>query len=86
MDKSTVKLVMKQPDVTTLTSLTPPPMIILPKEVMETFKNDIKSPEANIGLGPFMVEKWNPRHRRDVHANPNYYLKGKPYIQSPSTS
>lgn len=81
VDKSTVKLVMKQPDVTTLTSLMLPPMIILPKEVLETFKNDIKSPEANIGLGPFMVEKWNPDTGGTFVPNPNYYLKGKPYIQ-----
>ena len=56
-------------------------MVVLPREVIEVFKNDIKLPEANIGLGAFMVEKWNPDNGGTFVPNPNFYLKGKPYIQ-----
>lgn len=80
VDPLTVRLVTKQPDATVFSSLMTPPMVIWAKEMIEKSGNSLKLPDANIGLGPFMVEKWTAETGGTFVRNPNYYLKGQPYI------
>ncbi len=52
---------------------------ILPREVEEKFK-DFNRPEAMIGSGPFMLKSYQKGVQIAFERNPDYYVKGLPYL------
>jgi peptide/nickel transport system substrate-binding protein len=54
-------------------------MWVIPKEAVEKF-GDLRRPEACIGTGPFMLERYEPAVRLTFVRNPNYFVPGLPYV------
>ena len=52
---------------------------ILPREVEEKLK-DFNRPEAMIGTGPFMVKSYQKGVQIAFERNPDYHVKGLPYL------
>ncbi len=52
---------------------------ILPREVEDKF-GDFKAAESLIGLGPFVLEKYEAGVKAVFARNPSYYQKGLPYL------
>ncbi|HUO64416.1 MAG TPA: ABC transporter substrate-binding protein, partial [Terriglobales bacterium] len=52
---------------------------ILPREAEEKFK-DFNHPDAVIGTGPFVLKSYDKGVRAVFERNPNYYMKGLPYL------
>jgi peptide/nickel transport system substrate-binding protein len=75
-----VKFVLKEPFVWLVHMLANPvgTWIIAP-EVVQQF-GDLKKPESAIGTGPFMLERYEPNVKAVFKRNPDYFLKGQPYI------
>lgn len=78
-DPYTVKFVLSEPfapfvSYTALTFAS-----VAAKEVVEKF-GDLKKWESAIGSGPFMLEKYEPNVRITYVRNPDYFEKGKPYL------
>lgn len=53
---------------------------IIAKEVVEA--NGGKIDKADAGSGPFKLKEWVPNTRTVLEKNPDYYLKGQPYLDS----
>src|SRR5262245_789512 len=51
----------------------------LPREVEEKYK-DFNRPEAMIGSGPFMLKSYQKGSQIVFERNPDYYVKGLPYL------
>ena len=54
-------------------------LAIVPREVEEKFK-DFNRPEAMIGSGPFMLKSYQKGSQIAFERNPDYYVKGVPYL------
>jgi peptide/nickel transport system substrate-binding protein len=81
VDKYTVKFTLKEPDAFFLDFLANPmALCIVAREAVEKF-TDLKKPEAVIGTGPWMLEGHEPKVRTTFARNPDYFIKGLPYIQ-----
>ncbi len=52
---------------------------ILPREVEDKL-GDFKAAESMIGCGPFVLEKYEPGVKAIFARNPDYYEKGRPYL------
>jgi ABC-type transport system substrate-binding protein len=52
---------------------------ILPREV-EAKLGDFNRPEAMIGTGPFLLKSYQKGVKIEFERNPDYYLKGQPYL------
>jgi peptide/nickel transport system substrate-binding protein len=79
-DKHTVRFTLKEPDVWFLDFVaTPMALCIVAREAVEKF-GDLKTPEAVIGTGPWMLERYEPKVRTIWVRNPDYFVKGLPYI------
>ena len=77
-DRYTVKFTLKEPFVWFLESLASTSTWVIPKEAVEQF-GDLKKPEACIGTGPWMLERYEPNVRLTFVRNPNYFVAGLPY-------
>ena len=76
-DDRTVVFSLKQPFAPFLNFMANHFMWILPKEGIEgkfDFATDM------IGTGPFILEEWKDNVQATFKRNPNYYEKGKPYL------
>jgi len=82
-DKYTVKATLKKPDAAFLVTLASGYNKIIAKEVVEE-KGDLKQGPV-IGTGAFIFEKWEPKAAIHIKKNPNYYHKGKPYVEGVTT-
>lgn len=81
VDKYTVKFTLKEPDAFFLDFLANPmALCIVAREAVEKF-GDLKKPEAVIGTGPWMLEGHESKVRTTFIRNPDYFIKGLPYIQ-----
>ena len=78
-DDSTVRLTTKYPTAIILTMLAGYQWIPVAPEVIDQF-GDIKSPEATIGTGPFIVESFAPDFGATLVRNPDYWREGLPYL------
>lgn len=76
-DKQTVVFHLKHPFAPFLNFMANHFMWILPKEAIEG-KVDIATDA--IGTGPFILEKWEDNVQATYKKNPNYFEKGKPYL------
>ena len=80
VDKYTVKMTLKEPYVWFLDMVANPmALAIIAKEAVEKF-GDLKRPEAVIGTGPWMLDSYRPNVGVTYVRNPNYFLRGLPYI------
>jgi ABC-type transport system substrate-binding protein len=76
-DKATVKITLDQPNADFLWSAAQPFCKVLPPETFA--KGDLKEGPV-IGSGPWMLGTWEKMKSVDLLRNPDYYLKGKPYL------
>jgi len=80
VDRSTVRVTLKEPYAPFLNHLaTPSFCAILPREVEAKFK-DYNHPDAVIGTGPFVLKSYDKGVRVVCERNPNYFMKGLPYL------
>jgi len=80
IDKYTIKVALKQPYVWFLDQLAHPmSAAIIPRESVEKF-GDLKTPEAAIGTGPWVLEKYDANVQATFVRHPNYFRKGLPYV------
>jgi peptide/nickel transport system substrate-binding protein len=80
VDDYTVKIITKHPFAPMLTNLaTPAYNVILPKEAEEQY-GDFNKPEAVIGTGPFILESYERGVKLSFRKNPDFYVKGLPYL------
>jgi peptide/nickel transport system substrate-binding protein len=80
LDKYTVQLDLKTPNVWLFDYMADASILpIIPKEAIDQF-GDMKKPEAVIGTGPWMLETYEPKVKSLLKRNPNYFRKGLPYF------
>jgi peptide/nickel transport system substrate-binding protein len=80
VDRSTVKFLLKEPYVWLINTLAySRSMWILAPEVVNKF-GDLKKPEAAIGTGPFLLERYEPNVKTVFKRNPAYFRQGQPYV------
>jgi peptide/nickel transport system substrate-binding protein len=80
VDRYTVKFLLKEPFVWLVNVLAnPQSMWIIAPEVVEKF-GDLKKAESAIGTGPFLLERYEPNVKTVFKRNPDYFLKGQPYV------
>jgi peptide/nickel transport system substrate-binding protein len=80
-DDHTVVFTLKQPFGPFIGIFEVGSMPMIPKHIYEG--SDIKTNPANntpIGTGPFMLKEWKKGSFIQLVKNPNYHVKGKPYI------
>jgi peptide/nickel transport system substrate-binding protein len=78
LDRYTVKFTLKEPFAWFLDALASTSTWLVAKEAVEKF-GDLKRPEAVIGTGPWMLERYDPNVKLIFVRNPNYFLPGMPY-------
>jgi peptide/nickel transport system substrate-binding protein len=76
-DKYTLKIFMKTPDPSMLSSLAGPSSSAFAREVIE---RDGDATKTIIGTGPFIWDKYTPGVGVTFKKNPDYWIKGKPYL------
>ncbi|HSE93500.1 MAG TPA: ABC transporter substrate-binding protein [Methylomirabilota bacterium] len=80
VDRHTLRVTLKEPSAPFLNHLAASTYVaILPREVEEKFK-DFNRPEAMIGSGPFMLKSYQKGSQIAFERNPDYYMKGMPYL------
>ena len=80
VDDYTVKIVTKHPFAPLLVNLASPSHnFIFPKEAEEKY-GDFNKAEAAIGTGPFILERYERGVKLVFKRNPDYYIKGLPYV------
>jgi peptide/nickel transport system substrate-binding protein len=80
VDRYTLRVTLKEPFAPFLNHLAAAMYVaILPREVEEKFK-DFNRPEAMIGSGPFMLKSYEKGVQIAFERNPDYYVKGLPYL------
>ncbi len=80
VDRHTLRVTLKEPFAPFLNHLAASTYVaILPREVEEKLK-DFNRPEAMIGTGPFIVKSYQKGVQIAFERNPDYYVKGLPYL------
>src|SRR6267143_1833897 len=80
IDRHTVRATLKEPYAPFLNHLANPSFcVILPREAEEKFK-DFNHPDAVIGTGPFVLRSYDKGVRVVFERNPDYFMKGYPYL------
>ncbi|HEY4715921.1 MAG TPA: peptide-binding protein [bacterium] len=79
-DKHTLKVVYRKPFAPGLSTWSN--LVVLPKHLLEG-KDITKSGlfRHPVGTGPYKFKEWTPGQKIVLEANPDYFEKGKPYIQ-----
>ena len=80
-DAATVRINLLKPFVPLVSMLANFQAVIVAPEVVQKF-GDLKSAEAMIGSGPFMVESANATSGAKVVRNPTYWEPGLPYLDA----
>jgi peptide/nickel transport system substrate-binding protein len=78
VDKHTVRFTLKEPNAWFIDQLASTATWIVAKESIEKH-GDMKKPEAVIGTGPWMLERYDPGTRLTYARHPNYFMPGQPY-------
>jgi len=81
LDRRTVKFTLKEPFAWLLDYLASTVMWIVPREAVEKF-GDLRTAEACIGTGPWMLERYEPNVRLTFVRNPHYFIPGLPYADA----
>src|SRR5262249_45473167 len=80
LDRYTVRVTLKEPFAPFLNHLANATYTaILPREAEEKFK-DFNHPDAVIGTGPFVLKSYEKGVRMTFDRNPDYFMKGLPYL------
>jgi len=80
VDRYTVRFRLKEPFVWLVHILANPAGTwIIAREAVEKF-GDLKNPEAAVGTGPFMLERYEPNVKATFRRNPTYYQPGLPLV------
>src|SRR6266508_73313 len=80
VDRHTVRFVVKEPYAWFLDMLANPMAVcIVAKECVEKF-GDLRSAEATVGTGPWMLDSYRPNVGMTFVRNPGYFISGLPYI------
>ncbi len=77
-DKYTVRFLLKEPNAWFIDQLASTATWILAKEVIEKF-GDMKKPEAVVGTGPWMLDRYDAGTKLVYSRHPNYFVAGQPY-------
>jgi len=80
-DKQTVRFVLSEPYAWFPNILASTSMWVVAKDAVEKF-GDLKKPEACIGTGPWMLDRYEPAVRLVYVRNPNYFIPGLPHADS----
>jgi peptide/nickel transport system substrate-binding protein len=78
-DAQTVRITTRTPDAVLLTTLAGVQFFVLAREAVEQY-GDLKSVEATIGTGAFIVESFAPDAGAKLVRNPEYWREGLPYV------
>ncbi|HTE86579.1 MAG TPA: ABC transporter substrate-binding protein, partial [Dehalococcoidia bacterium] len=81
VDKLTIRLTTKSPDVSTLVNIASFSAAILAPEVVEK-AGKFGTPETAVGTGAFMLTDMTQGQSATVVRNPDYWKKGLPYFDS----
>jgi peptide/nickel transport system substrate-binding protein len=79
VDKTTFKITLDKPNADILNNLGQNTLIIVAKERDQQTGGKMEDPPL-IGTGPFMLDFWKQGDRATLKRNPDYYMKGMPYI------
>jgi len=79
LDRHTVKFTLSEPFAWFLDALAATSTWIVAREAVEKF-GDLKKPEAVIGTGPWMLERYDPNVKAVFVRHPNYFVQGLPYV------
>jgi peptide/nickel transport system substrate-binding protein len=78
VDRHTVRFVLREPQAWFLDLLASTSTWLIAREAVEQF-GDLKRPEAVIGTGPWMLERYEPGVRVIFVRHPSYFVAGLPY-------
>ncbi len=78
LDRQTVRFTLRAPFAWFLDVVASTAAWIVPREAVEKF-GDLKRPEACIGTGPWMLERYEPNVRLTFVRHPHYFVPGLPY-------
>jgi len=81
LDRHTVGFTLKEPFSWFLDGLAATTTWIVPKEAVDHF-GDLRKPEACIGTGPWMLERFEPNVRSTFVRNPSYFVPSLPYADA----
>ena len=81
LDRATVQFTLKEPFAWFLDALAATTTWIVPKEAVDHF-GDLRKPEACIGTGPWMLERFEPNVRSTFVRNPSYFVPSLPYADA----
>jgi peptide/nickel transport system substrate-binding protein len=84
-DKHTVRFTLKEPFAWFLDVLASTSMLIVAREAVEAY-GDLKKPEACVGTGPWMLERYEPNVRITLVRHPDYFVPGLPYADGVEVS
>ena len=80
VDRHTVRFTLKEPFAWFLDVLANPMAVaIVARECVEKF-GDLKTPEAVVGTGPWMLDTYRPNVGLTLVRNPHYFVTGLPYL------
>jgi peptide/nickel transport system substrate-binding protein len=77
-DKHTVRFTLKEPNAWFIDQLASTATWIVARECVEKF-GDLKKPEAVVGTGPWMLERYDPGAKLVYTRHPSYFLPGMPH-------
>ena len=78
VDKYTVKFTLKEPNAWFIDQLASTATWIVAKECVEKF-GDLKTAEAVVGTGPWMLERYDPGTKLTYRRHANYFMPNLPY-------
>jgi peptide/nickel transport system substrate-binding protein len=78
VDRRTVRFTLKEPYAWFVDALASTATWVVAREAVEKF-GDLKRPEACIGTGPWMLERYEPGVRLTFVRHPHYFLPGLPH-------
>ena len=85
LDASRAKVTFKEPNAPFLTYLSDHYNAVVPKEAVEKF-GSLDKVEDSIGTGPFIFERSTPGVGGTLKRNPEYWQKGRPYLDGATWS
>ena len=85
LDKYTVRFTLSEPFAWFLDAVAATSTWIVAREAVEKF-GDLRKPEAVIGTGPWMLERYDPNVKAVFVRHPGYFLPGLPYAEAVEVS
>jgi peptide/nickel transport system substrate-binding protein len=81
VDRSTLRLTLDKPNADLLNNLAQNTLLIVARERVEQTGGNLNDPPL-IGTGPFLLDAFEPGQRTVVKRNPDYFLRGQPYVDT----